>query len=73
MSDVQEQVENLDATATPTDIKEFYDLLKLTVEAMESDALKCHKGNKAAGVRLRKSLRHLKGVTGDFVKFTLGK
>ena len=73
MSDVQEQVENLDAAATPTDIKEFYDLLKLTVEAMESDALKCHKGNKAAGVRLRKSLRHLKGVTGDFVKFTLGK
>ena len=31
------------------------------------------KGNKAAGVRLRKSLRHLKSHTGDFVKFTLNK
>jgi len=73
MSEVKEQVENLEETVTPTDIKGFYDLLRLTVEAMETDALKTHKGNRAAGVRLRKSLRHLKGITGDFVKFTLGK
>ena len=74
MSDVHDQVESLqEESVSPTSIKEYYDLLKLTIEAMESDALKSDKGNKAAGVRLRKSLRHLKGVTSDFVKFTLGK
>lgn len=74
MSDVHDQVESLqEESVSPTSIKEYYDLLRLTIEAMESDALKSDKGNKAAGVRLRKSLRHLKGVTSDFVKFTLGK
>jgi len=54
-------------------ISDHFDHLKLLVESIESDSLKANKGNKAAGVRLRKSLRHLKGFTGDFVKFTLGK
>ena len=57
----------------PENIKDFYDHLKLIVESMEEDALKSTKGNKAAGVRLRKSLRHLKSQTSDFVKFTLNK
>jgi len=43
------------------------------LESMESDVVKSQKGNKSAGVRLRKSLRLLKGNTGDFIKFTLGK
>ena len=74
MSDVHDQVESLqEESVSPTSIKEYYDFLRLTIEAMESDALKSDKGNKAAGVRLRKSLRHIKGFTGDFVKFTLNK
>lgn len=54
-------------------IQEHYDHLKLLVDSMESDALKANKGNKAAGVRLRKTLRHTKSYLGEFVKFTLGK
>lgn len=54
-------------------IQDHYDHLKLLVDSMESDALKTNKGNKAAGVRLRKTLRHTKSYLGEFVKFTLGK
>jgi hypothetical protein len=54
-------------------ISDHYSHLKLLVESIESDVIKSNKGNKAAGVRLRKSLRHLKGFSGDFVKFTLSK
>ena len=57
----------------PNDISEFYGKVKLLIESMEEDALKANKGNKAASVRLRKSLRYLKSVSGDFVKFTLSK
>ena len=57
----------------PQDISEFYGKVKLLIESMEEDVLKANKGNKAAGVRLRKSLRYLKTVSGDFVKFTLSK
>ena len=57
----------------PSDISEFYGKVKLLIESMEVDVLKANKGNKAAGVRLRKSLRYLKSVSGDFVKFTLSK
>jgi len=57
----------------PQDISEFYGKVKLLIESMEEDVLKANKGNKAAGVRLRKSLRYLKSVSGDFVKFTLSK
>lgn len=62
-------VEEIDLTS----IESHYSHLKLLVETIESDALKANKGNKSAGVRLRKSLRHLKSFTGDFVKFTLNK
>jgi hypothetical protein len=57
----------------PQDISDFYNKIRLLVESMEEDSLKANKGNKAAGVRLRKSLRYLKSTSGDFVKFTLGK
>ena len=57
----------------PESVEEYYGRLRLLVESMESDALKSNKGNKAAGIRLRKGLRHLKGFSGDFVKFTLQK
>ena len=54
-------------------IEEHYNHLKILIESMESDVLKSQKGNKSAAVRLRKSLRLLKGNTGNFIKFTLGK
>lgn len=64
---MESSVVNLDS------ISDHYSHLKLLVESIESDVIKSNKGNKAAGVRLRKSLRHLKGFSGDFVKFTLSK
>ena len=64
-------MEEVEVEVTPTSVEEYYSSLKLIVETMELDALKSQKGNKAAGVRLRKSLRHLKKFSGDFVKFTL--
>lgn len=54
-------------------VEDYYRVLKTTVDAMEGDVAKSLKGNKTAGVRLRKSLRFLKKHSGDFVKFTLGK
>jgi len=56
---------------TPSSTEEFYTFIRTMVESMESDVLKSQRGNKAAGVRLRKSLRSLKKTSGDFVKFTL--
>ena len=74
MSDhVDNQIEALDSDV-PTDpatVTEHYSRLKVLVESMEADMLKNAKGNKAAGTRLRKSLRLLKNYSGDFVKFTL--
>ena len=66
MSDVDH-----DQEVTPNSTEEFYTFLRTMVESMESDVLKSQRGNKAAGVRLRKSLRSLKKTSGDFVKFTL--
>ena len=70
---MSEENQVLDEEFTPGNISEFYSKVKLLVESMEEDSLKANKGNKAAGVRLRKSLRYLKSVTGEFVKFTLSK
>jgi len=69
MSDQLEHSEEVLLEST----KDHFDYLKTIVESLEADVLKSEKGNKAAGVRLRKSLRLLKGQVGDFVKFTLGK
>jgi len=68
-----EDSKDFDVAESFETVEEYYGSLKLLVETMEEDALKSNKGNKAAGVRLRKSLRHLKKFTGDFVKFTLEK
>lgn len=68
---VQNEIESTE-TVLET-IEDYYSVLKTTVESMESDILKSSKGNKTAGVRLRKSLRFLKKHSGDFVKFTLAK
>jgi hypothetical protein len=51
----------------------LYREIKILTDSLESDVLKTCKGNRAAGVRLRKALRLLKAKSGDFVKFTLGK
>ena len=69
MTDVIDQ----DQVQDPSSVLEHYSRLKLLVESIEEDALKSERGNKAAGVRLRKSLRLLKEYSGNFVKFTLGK
>ena len=66
MSDQQIQTDDL--LENLNDNSEYYKALKLFVESLESDVLKSNKGNKAAGVRLRKSLRRLKQFSGDFVK-----
>lgn len=66
------QLETTEDIALET-VNDHFSHLRLLVESIEADSLKASKGNKAAGVRLRKSLRHIKGFTGDFVKFTLNK
>ena len=67
----EENQEAQDLLESLTSNQEYYNTLKLFVEGLEADVLKSNKGNKAAGVRLRKSLRKLKQFSGDFVKFTL--
>jgi hypothetical protein len=66
--DTQESQELLDSLKSN---EEYFNALKLFVESLESDVIKSNKGNKTAGVRLRKSLRKIKKFSGDFVKFTL--
>lgn len=73
MSIEETLIEEETTLPTPDSVEAYYGRLRLLVESMESDALKSNKGNKAAGIRLRKGLRHLKGFSGDFVKFTLQK
>lgn len=72
MNDVIQKEIDSDEIVLET-IEDYYNMLKTTMESMESDVLKTAKGNKTASVRLRKSLRFLKKHTGDFVKFTLAK
>tara|TARA_B100001057_G_C22340850_1_gene753227 strand:+ start:321 stop:530 length:210 start_codon:yes stop_codon:yes gene_type:complete len=50
-----------------------YDFLRTLLESLELEVVKSGKGNKSAGVRLRKNLRLLKSHTQDFIKFTLDK
>lgn len=45
--------------------------IKELVEALEHDVAKSAKGVAAAGVRVRKALRELKGKAGELVKVTL--
>ena len=55
---------------------EFYDkwvALKTLVESLEPDVVKNVKGNKSAGVRVRKSLRQLKKEASEIVKISLAQ
>ena len=68
---VQKEIESEEISLET--IEDYYNVLKTTVASIESDVLKVIKGNKTAGIRLRKSLRMIKKHSGDFVKFTLSK
>lgn len=50
-----------------------YEYAKVLLESMEADVLKSESGNKSAGARVRKSLRHLKNLTTSYIRFTLNK
>ena len=50
-----------------------YEFLRTLLESLELEVVKSEKGNKSAGVRLRKNLRLLKAHTQDFIRFTLDK
>jgi cobalamin-dependent methionine synthase I len=50
---------------------ESYQALREAVEALEQDMAKTAEGNKAAGTRVRKVLRALKGDVHQLVKDTL--
>ena len=69
----QIEAETSEILTDPETLIEHYERLRLLVDVMQEDFLKSQKGNKAAGTRLRKSLRQTKKFTGDFVKFSLGK
>ena len=72
MSDELEQLQELNVQ-DPATIEEHYTRLNLLIESINADVIKAHKGNKSAGIRLRKSLRLVKEYSGIFIKFTLGK
>ena len=69
---VQQELEKSEVEEEMT-YESLYREMKILVDSLESDVLKSCKGNRAAGVRLRKSLRLLKEKSGNFVKFTLGQ
>ena len=73
---VEKEIDNLDEEQSFEDsenVQEYYDKLTLMFESMKTDVVKSNKGNKAAGVRLRKTARAFKKEMGNFVKFTLSK
>ena len=66
-----EKIDQADSFEDSADIQEYYDKLRVLFESTSLDVAKSNKGNKAAGVRLRKSMRALKKELGSFIKFTL--
>ena len=66
-----EKIDQADSFEDSSDIQEYYDKLRILFESTSLDVAKSTKGNKAAGVRLRKSMRVLKKELGSFIKFTL--
>jgi hypothetical protein len=46
--------------------------VKSIMEEIEVDVMKNARGNAAAGVRVRKGLRHMKTLLGEHVKLSLG-
>ncbi len=45
--------------------------LQVILDALKSDLVKCASGNAAAGVRVRKDLRLLRGKVSDTIKHTV--
>lgn len=71
---VKSEIEKIDQSCSFEDadnIQEYYDKLRILFESTSLDVAKSTKGNKAASVRLRKSMRILKKEVGSFIKFTL--
>jgi len=62
-------LENLDES----DLYDKWERLKVLIESLETDVLKNVKGNKSAGVRMRKGLRLLKKESSEIVKLSLDK
>ncbi len=54
-----------------SDMLSKYEELKVLVESLELDVHKSARGNKSAGVRVRKGLRLLKRQASDFVRVSL--
>jgi len=54
-------------------LNEYYLHTRTLIESIETDSVKAAAGNKAAGVRLRKSLRYLKNIASDYINVSLGK
>ena len=52
-------------------VVESYERLKVLVESLELDVHKSARGNKSAGVRVRKGLRTLKREATDLVRTSL--
>lgn len=52
-------------------IVDSYEKLKILIESLELDIHKSARGNKSAGVRVRKGLRLLKREATDLVKSSL--
>lgn len=48
-----------------------YEELKVLIETLQTDVVKNAQGNKSAGVRARKGLRHAKKLASDIVKTSL--
>lgn len=56
---------------TKTTYEEHFQHLRAAVESLEADALKAQGGNKSAGGRVRKTLREIKKMSAEFVKFSM--
>ena len=48
-----------------------FEELKVLVESLQKDVVKNSQGNKSAGVRARKGLRHIKKIASEIVKTSL--
>ena len=54
-----------------SNVVESYEKLRVLVESLELDVHKSVRGNKSAGVRVRKGLRNLKREATDLVRTSL--
>tara|TARA_Y100001972_G_C7667883_1_gene338380 strand:- start:26903 stop:27115 length:213 start_codon:yes stop_codon:yes gene_type:complete len=60
-----------DETIYEETLNEQYEILKVLVDTLEKDINKSLKGNKSAGVRLRKSLRETSKSASAMIKTSL--